>query len=145
MTKTLTLSEFKVDLSQLDEAIRAVTTQAGYIDARSATITSLLQGVAADWTSPAELMFNDLQLACTTQMTKLTDLLTEMISRMGTAYQNYLAAEEANFSNFQGPPAGHGGGTHHGGATHHGGNANHGAPKQLDREEAAATPVVPHS
>jgi Proteins of 100 residues with WXG len=138
MAKTLTLSEFKVDLSQLDEAIKAVTTQAGYIDARSATITTLLQGVATYWASPAELMFNDLQQACTTQMTKLTDLLAEMISRMGTAYQNYLAAEEANFNNFQAPPPGHGGSSHHGGSTHHG------APQQLDRQETAATPAVSH-
>ncbi len=34
-------------------------------------------------------------------MTALTDLLTEMISRMHTAYQNYLDAEQANIGNFQ--------------------------------------------
>jgi uncharacterized protein YukE len=85
----------------MDEAIGVLKLHAGYIDARAATITTLLQGVAASWSSPAELTFNDVQQACTTQLTRLTDLLTEMISRMQTAYQNYLDAEQRNVSNFQ--------------------------------------------
>jgi uncharacterized protein YukE len=101
MAQTLTLTEFKVDLKQMDEAIGLLTLHAGYIDARAATITTLLQGVAANWSSPAELMFNDLQQACTKELSTLTDLLAEMISRMRTAYQNYLDAEQSNVSNFQ--------------------------------------------
>jgi uncharacterized protein YukE len=99
--QTLTWPEFKVDLKQMDEAIGVLTLHAGYIDARAATITTLLQGVAANWSSPAELSFNDLQQACTRELSTLTGLLAEMISRMRTAYQNYLDAEQHNVSNFQ--------------------------------------------
>jgi WXG100 family type VII secretion target len=97
----LTLTEFRVDLQQMEEAIGVLKLQAGLIDSRVATITTLLRSVPASWSSPAELTFNEVQQVCTAQLTRLTGLLEEMISRMQTAYQNYLDAEQSNVSNLQ--------------------------------------------
>jgi uncharacterized protein YukE len=99
--KQLTPGEFKVDLGQFEDAIRTVTAQAGVIEARCQDITSLGQSVQSAWLTPAGLGFADLAQVCTRQSTALTALLTEMIQRMQAAYQTYVAAEQANFNNFQ--------------------------------------------
>jgi uncharacterized protein YukE len=100
-TKSLTPGEFKVDLSQFEDAIRAVTAQSGVIEARCQDITALGQSVQSAWVTPAGQGFADLAQACSKQSTALTALLTEMIQRMQAAYQSYLAAEQANFKNLQ--------------------------------------------
>jgi len=100
MATTLTLSEFKVDLAALESASQAVAQQADIISQRTALITGVLQHIGTYWSTPAEQPFGELVQPCITQMTNLNELLTEMVSRMRTAYQNYLQAEQANVSNF---------------------------------------------
>jgi uncharacterized protein YukE len=101
-TKTVTLAEFKVDLSQFSSAIQAVSAQANIIETRCSDITAAMQGVQGAWNTPAGLGFDELALACNKQMDALTALLTEMVQRMRAAYQTYVAVEEANTRNLQG-------------------------------------------
>lgn len=102
MATSLTISQFKVDLAQLEDAIGTIRTQAATIDTNCTEIKDALSEVPGAWNSPAEqLTFAPVAQACTTQINNLTDLLAEMIQRMQDAYQTYLAAEQANFKNFQ--------------------------------------------
>lgn len=98
---TLTISEFKVDLDQLQAAIGTVQAQADTIDSDCQAITGIMQDIPGAWNTPAGQTFTVLAQACTTQMNTLTGLLAEMIQRMQTAYQTYLDIEQANFGNLQ--------------------------------------------
>src|SRR5580658_1714622 len=98
---TLTLAQFKIDLAQLDEAIGTIQTQASLIGFAVSEITGTLQLVPNNWTTPAETPFSDLAQACSTRMTALNELLTEMVRRMRISYHNYLQAEQTNVSNLR--------------------------------------------
>jgi WXG100 family type VII secretion target len=102
MAKTLTLSEFKVDLQDLRDAADAVQSQATIISEQCNVITQAFNLVAAAgvWNTPASATFVELQAACTAALDNLNSLLTEMVSRMRTSYQNYHDAELANFNNY---------------------------------------------
>lgn len=102
MGSSMTLSEFNVDLQSLSDAADAIQTQATTISDQCAAINQAFGQVTASgvWTTPAGGSFAELQAACTTAMTNLDNLLTEMISRMRAAYQNYHDAELSNFKNF---------------------------------------------
>lgn len=100
-TQALTGSEFRVDLSQFEDAIHAVSNQASTIDTRCSDITAVMQVTPQEWVTPAGAAFDDLAQACTRQMGALSALLAEMVNRMRSAYQTYLNAEQANFGNFQ--------------------------------------------
>ena len=102
----MTMAGYKVDLQQMEDAITTIRQQAETIALRTSTIGTTLQGVPSFWNSPAEVPFGELAQACTTQMTTLTNLLEEMITRMTAAYQNYLDAEQSNVATFQSPSAG---------------------------------------
>ena len=101
MAQTLTLSEFKVDLQDLEDAIGAVKVQAEQIYAQTNEIKNILTmpDSPAIWGAPAAGSFNELQSACVTAMDTLNSLLAEMINRMHTAYENYHQAELDNFQN----------------------------------------------
>lgn len=98
---TLTLSQFKVDLDQLESAIGTVHAQADIINSNCQAITGIMNEVPGAWNSPAGQTFTVLAQACTKQMDALGGLLGEMIQRMQSAYQTYLNAERTNFNNLQ--------------------------------------------
>jgi WXG100 family type VII secretion target len=102
-TQPLTAAEFRVDLQQLEDAISTIQQQAETVALCTSTIGTMLTSVPSYWTSPAEVPFSQLAQACTRQMSILSSLLAEMVSRMRTAYQNYLDAEQTNYSSFQAP------------------------------------------
>jgi WXG100 family type VII secretion target len=101
MATSLTIGEFRVDLQQLDDAIGTVSAQSDTINTRCTEIKQAMQAVSGAWSSPAEQTFTPVMQACETQMTNLTQLLSEMVQRMQTAYQTYLNAEQTNYQNFQ--------------------------------------------
>jgi WXG100 family type VII secretion target len=97
----LTLSEFRVDLDDLESAIGTVQAQADSINTNCQAITGVMQDVPGSWNTPAGQTFSVLTQACITQMDALTGLLTEMIQRMQAAYQTYLNVEQTNTNNLQ--------------------------------------------
>jgi len=96
----MTLSELKVDLAALSDAITSISGSASTIESLTGQINqTMMSSVDPNWVTPAGATFAAVQQACSAQMTRLTDLLTEIISRMKTAYENYLQAEVTNVSN----------------------------------------------
>ena len=96
----MTLSELKVDLAALSDAITSISSSAATIDSLTSQINQTMQSsVDPNWVTPAGTTFVVVQQACTAQMTQLTDLLAEIISRMKSAYQNYLQTEVTNVNN----------------------------------------------
>lgn len=98
---TLTISEFKVDLDQLESATGTVQAQSGTINSSCQAITGIMQDIPPSWNTPAGQTFSELTQACINQMNALTGLLAEMIQRMQAAYQTYLNMEQTNFNNLQ--------------------------------------------
>jgi uncharacterized protein YukE len=99
--KSLSMTEFKVDLEQLANAIGVVSTQAGVIGDACDGIGSAMGQVWGMWNSPAGITFGELVPPCTQQMHALTELLTEMLKRMKAAYRTYLTIEQTNTRNLQ--------------------------------------------
>jgi WXG100 family type VII secretion target len=98
---SITISEFRVDLDDLESAIGTVQAQADSINSSCQAITGVMQDIPGAWNTPAGQTFSVLTQACITQMDALNGLLAEMIQRMQAAYQTYLNAEQTNFSNLQ--------------------------------------------
>jgi uncharacterized protein YukE len=98
---TLTLTQFRVDLDQLESATRTVQGQADSINTDCQQITATMQQVPPSWNTPAGQTFETLTLACIVQMNALGEVLGEMIQRMQAAYQTYLSIEQTNFNNLQ--------------------------------------------
>ena len=98
----MTLTQFKVDLQQLSDAITSISQSASVIDECTSQINMTMQTtVDPNWATPTESTFAQVQQVCTSQMAILSHLLTEMITRMKAAYHNYLDAEQANVSNLR--------------------------------------------
>lgn len=97
----LTWSEFKVDLRQLHDTIGTVKHESGLIEGYMSQIAGQFSQVKADWNTPSELSFEDVQQWFTRVQTHLHDLLDETVRRMQTAYDNYHAAELANTENLR--------------------------------------------
>ncbi len=98
MVTTISIESFKVDLQQLQDAIGTVSAQAQTIGEQAQVIQAQLAEVPSWWSAPSEVPFSQLAMACTNQLNGLVSLLQEMITRMNSAYQNYLSAETANVS-----------------------------------------------
>jgi WXG100 family type VII secretion target len=99
MAAKLTMTEFKVDLAQLENAIGVVSTQAGVIDRDCQSITMLMQQVSQMWVTPAGQTFAELIPPCTKQMHALTELLAQMVRRMRGAHETYVNIEQTNTRN----------------------------------------------
>jgi uncharacterized protein YukE len=95
----LTVTQFKVDLGQMEEAIPVVAAQARIIDQNCADIKTLMAGVMVDWNSPAGKTFAELVPKCDHQMEALTNLLAQMSSRLKAAYHTYVTMEQTNLNN----------------------------------------------
>jgi uncharacterized protein YukE len=98
---SITLSELKVDLDDLEGAIGIVQTHADIINDSCSNIAAALHSVPGDWITPAGNIFDSVTQMCTTQMNTLTGLLGEMVQRMRTSHQNYLNMEQANVKNLE--------------------------------------------
>jgi WXG100 family type VII secretion target len=101
MAAQLTMTQFKVDLAQLQDSVGVVSAQAGDIDNYCQSITTLMQEVAQMWVSPAGQTFQELIPPCTKQMHALTELLAQMVRRMKAAHETYVTMERTNTQNLQ--------------------------------------------
>jgi WXG100 family type VII secretion target len=101
MATNLTMTQFKADLADFENAIQVVSAQAGVIDQNCQDLTAAMQGVPQTWMSPAGQTFAELVPPCTKQMHALNDLLAQMVRRMRAAHETYLNMEQTNTRNLQ--------------------------------------------
>jgi WXG100 family type VII secretion target len=95
----MTWAEFKADLAQLQAAIGSVRSDSDHINDLMGQISGQFSAVGTAWISPTEQSFDDVQKWFMNVSKDLHGLLDEMVSRLGQAYANYHAAEEANYYN----------------------------------------------
>jgi uncharacterized protein YukE len=98
---SLTMTQFKVDLKQLENATNVVSAQSDIIKENCERIADEMRGASSAWVSPSGQTFEELIPLCIKQMGALTDLLTEMVKRMRASYQTYLTMEQTNTRNLQ--------------------------------------------
>jgi uncharacterized protein YukE len=95
---------FKVDLGDLASAIALVGSRAGSIEDEYLNITTQFQSLssagtgvtASAWSSPAGDTFTAVVAQLTKAISTLQQLLSDIVSRMQQAYNNYVQAETAN-------------------------------------------------
>jgi WXG100 family type VII secretion target len=92
-------TEFGVNLASLHNAIGTVQGASDTISFSVEQIEVRMQNLSAYWHSPAFTSFEEVHTWFHRASTDLTDLLTELISRMQTAYENYSSAEWTNTKN----------------------------------------------
>lgn len=98
---TITPAEFKVDLSQLADAIVIVGARKDSITNYVTIINDIFKQAESFWTGPAGSSFATFQAEFTQDMQALNELLAEMVTRMTAAHDQYVQVEEANTANFQ--------------------------------------------
>lgn len=98
--QTITLDQFRVDLAQLKEAQDQITVLTIEIQSKVLELDACITDVGLSWGAPAEATLPAVQRIFSVQMGTLVDLLVEMTTRMGTAYDNYRTAEESGATSF---------------------------------------------
>src|SRR3569833_973363 len=86
-------TEFGVNLASLLIAIGSVQCASDTISFSLYLFEVRMQNLSAYWHRPAFSSFEEVHTWFHRASTDLTDLLTELISRMQTAYENYSSAE----------------------------------------------------
>lgn len=97
---TLTLSEFRVELEHLHDAMSTVKGCTADIENDVMLVKQVLNLAEGVWQSPSGATFGNLQREFSDNMTVLADLLREMSNRMSAAYEEYRQVEETNTKNF---------------------------------------------
>jgi hypothetical protein len=102
MSDTITLSMLKVDIQQLRDAKDFVASKADEIAATWQNIhNQLTTNVPAIWSTPAQAdTFPPILNLTDAQVAHLIDVLHDMVSRLGTAIDNYVTAEESGAQTF---------------------------------------------
>ncbi|MGW1726759.1 WXG100 family type VII secretion target [Streptomyces sp. NPDC002306] len=98
----MTPGAWAVDIGQLGEAITLVRNRAGVIEENINAIQDQYHAIEYAWQGPAGTTFGDVSTEVNKTMRDLQDLLVDMIERMMTSKDNYIAAESANITNSQG-------------------------------------------
>lgn len=98
---SMTPAEFKVDVTQLAEAISMVGARRESIVSEVSNINNLFKQAESSWQSPAGASFSAFQAEFTQDMQNLNDLLGEMVTRMTAAHDQYVNVEQTNTANFQ--------------------------------------------
>ncbi|WP_431949793.1 WXG100 family type VII secretion target [Actinacidiphila sp. bgisy167] len=96
------MGEFQVALQDLHAAIGIVRSESGTVSGLIGRIQSHFDAAQSFWQSPAASTFETTASWFTTSSRALEDLLNEMVGRLQTAYDNYVAAERANTNNLGG-------------------------------------------
>jgi WXG100 family type VII secretion target len=101
-----TLEQFKVDLQHLHDAIGTVTGIKNEITDHMSAVRTAMDGLGEAWKSPAHDTFPPVRTWFDNTQNDLRDMLEEIIRRLQSSYDNYHAAESANFGNVTpaGPP-----------------------------------------
>jgi WXG100 family type VII secretion target len=90
---------FKVDLQQLQDAIGQISQDRDGISEDCADIATKFNALQGGWQGPAANSFEDLHVTLQNATTQMLDLLSDVISRMRTSYDNYESAETTNAQN----------------------------------------------
>jgi|tagenome__1003787_1003787.scaffolds.fasta_scaffold20968753_3 WXG100 family type VII secretion target len=101
MSGPMTWSEFKVDLGQLHHAIGVIRREHDQIGDALNRISREFDQCREDWNTPAAVTFDNVKVWLTTASADLNALLSEMVTRMQTAYNNYEHTEEVNSRNLE--------------------------------------------
>jgi WXG100 family type VII secretion target len=101
MASPTTWSEFKVDLGQLHHAIGVIRREHGQISDALNRISREFDQCRDDWNTPAAVTFDNVKVWLTTASADLNALLSDMVTRMQTAYNNYQHTEEVNARNLE--------------------------------------------
>lgn len=94
-----TLEQFRVDLQTLNEAIKTVTGIKNEISDDMSSVRQIMDSLGGSWSSPAHDTFQPVKTWFDTTQNDLRDLLEDIIRRLQSSYDNYHAAELANFGN----------------------------------------------
>jgi uncharacterized protein YukE len=92
-------TEFGIALAKLHDAIGTVQDASNKISFSVEQIDVRMRNLSAYWHSPAFTSFDDVHTWFRHASTDLADLLTELVSRMQTSYDNYRNAEWTNTKN----------------------------------------------
>ncbi|MDN3357276.1 WXG100 family type VII secretion target [Actinomadura sp. DC4] len=101
MASPKTWDEFRVDLGQLHHVIGVVKSQHDLISDALIRVSSEFDKCRDDWDTPSAVTFDNVKVWLTTASTDLNALLSDMATRMQTAYNNYKHAEEVNVLNLK--------------------------------------------
>ncbi|WP_399083913.1 WXG100 family type VII secretion target [Streptomyces sp. BBFR2] len=99
-SRTLTLTEFRIELHRLHDTIGTVAGCITAIEADTNAVKEAFRRAESVWTSPSSATFTGLQTEFSTHMTTLVTLLYEMKRRLKAAYDMYHEVEEKNTRNF---------------------------------------------
>ena len=101
-----TIEQFRIDLKQLHDAIGTITSIKTEITDHMSAVRRAMTSLGDVWTGPAQNTFEPLRTWFDTTQTDLGEMLEEIIRRLQSSYDNYHAAEQANFGNVTpgGPP-----------------------------------------
>jgi WXG100 family type VII secretion target len=91
--------EFKVDLQQFHDAIGQVGGNRGTIEDCFNQITTQFNSLQANWQGPAAESYDNLRTTLQSAIAAMLEVLSEIISRMQTTYDNYNSAESSNARN----------------------------------------------
>ncbi|MBO8190328.1 WXG100 family type VII secretion target [Streptomyces oryzae] len=101
-----TIEQFRIDLKQLNEAIGTISTIKTEITDNMSAVRKIMNSLGDAWSGPAHNTFHPMKTWFDTTQTDLGEMLDEIIRRLQSSYDNYHAAEQANFGNVtpEGPP-----------------------------------------
>ncbi|WP_405746900.1 WXG100 family type VII secretion target [Streptomyces sp. NBC_01525] len=100
---TLTLTEFRVELEHLHDAMSTVKGCTASIENDVMLVKQVLNLAEGVWQSPSGATFGNLQREFGDNMTVLVELLRDMSTRLHSAYEEYRQVEETNANNFHKP------------------------------------------
>jgi WXG100 family type VII secretion target len=92
-------TQYKVDLDQLDDAIKTVSGSINDINGDLTAIMTLFQDVESTWKGPAGESYEGVKSALSSASSQMSGTLHDVLAAMKTSYNNYVAAEEANTHN----------------------------------------------
>ncbi|MEW2452922.1 WXG100 family type VII secretion target, partial [Streptomyces albus] len=96
-----TLAQFRVDLKALSDATANVQSASAEIAGHMQTIGTLAAQLRDHWEGPAYLSQESVQQWFQRTEKQLHELLDDIVRRMKVSYDNFRAAELANFSTLQ--------------------------------------------
>ncbi len=95
----MTPQAWKVDLPVFLDAIGFVETYSFLIALATAEIQAQYSAIESAWSSPGGSSFHGIAAAVNTGIDYLNTMLTDIVQRMQTSYQNYLNTENTNAQN----------------------------------------------
>jgi WXG100 family type VII secretion target len=99
MSDPISSTQFSVDLEQLHEAIGSVSSSSEAVGEMLALMAATFNQAETAWSSPSSVTFTQVSQWFTKASGDLHTLLDEIVSRLNTAYETYVQAEQTNTDN----------------------------------------------